>query len=52
MPCIISLNLPTALQIPRSKGDGRYEAGNDYDVDNDDVSAEYDDLGKASAFVA
>ena len=31
---IISLNLPTAVQSPRSKGDGRYDAG-------DDVLGEY-----------
>ena len=34
---IISLNLPTAVQSPRSKGDGRYD--DDHPVD--DISAEY-----------
>ena len=32
---IISLNLPTAVQSPRSKGDGRYDAGDDDDDDDD-----------------
>ena len=38
---IIWLNLPTAVQSPRSKGDGRYDAGDDYDDPADDVPAQY-----------
>ena len=38
---ITSLNLPTAVQSPRSKGDGRYDAGDDDDDPGDEVPAEY-----------
>ena len=38
---IISLNLPTAVQSPRSKGDGQYDAGDDGDDLVDDVLSEY-----------
>ena len=38
---IISLNLPTAVQSPRSKDDGRYDAVCDDDGPVDDVPAEY-----------
>ena len=38
---IISLNLPTAVESLRSKGDGRYNAGHDDDDPGDDISSEY-----------
>ena len=38
---IISLNLPTAVQSPRSKGDGRYDAGDDDDDPADEVPGKY-----------
>ena len=38
---IISLNLPTAVQSSRSKGDGRYDAGHDGGDHADEVPAEY-----------
>ena len=37
----ISLNLPTAVQSPRSKGDGRYDAGLEDNDPVDDVPTEY-----------
>ena len=38
---IISLNLPTAVQSPRSKGNGQYDAGNDDDDPAGGVPGEY-----------
>ena len=38
---IILLNLPTAVQSPRSKGDGRYDAGHDDYDPAVDVPVEY-----------
>ena len=38
---LIPLNLPTAVQSPRSKGDGRYDAGHDDNDPVDDVPGEY-----------
>ena len=37
----ISLNLPTAVQSPQSKGDGRYDAGDDDDDPAEGVPGEY-----------
>ena len=48
---IVSLNLPTAVQSPRSKGDGRYDAVADYDIDDYDIPADDDYFGDVSAFV-
>ena len=38
---VTPLNLPTAVQTPRSKNDGRYDADEDDDDPVNDVHAEY-----------